>query len=181
MGARYDTADSGDDFELCRQVLLVHHTDHIVLHTDIIPWDREVMLTALMAWLEIGFSRILFAQILEKAFHGITTLPFPCLIFHICRVASVPLWNYDRLTESAKIVNVGFIKDDANQVAPKKGIQIDLPHLGDDLLLLLMSNSLGLTGQMMRLFLPLVRISMCRLPLPLHPVMLQAHLVLLHL
>ncbi|WMV18647.1 hypothetical protein MTR67_012032 [Solanum verrucosum] len=35
--------------------------------------------------------------------------------------ASVPSWNYDRLLEAMKTMNVGLIKDDANPATPRKG------------------------------------------------------------
>lgn len=60
-------------------------------------------------------------------------MPFPCLIFHICREAIVLVWHCDQLIQVTKIVDVGMIKDDANPTAPRKGIQIDLPSWGDDI------------------------------------------------
>lgn len=44
----------------------------------------------------------------------------------------MPLWHSDKLTGATKTVDVGLIKDYANPVALRKGIQIDLPRVGDD-------------------------------------------------
>uniref|UniRef100_M1DTU0 Integrase core domain containing protein n=1 Tax=Solanum tuberosum TaxID=4113 RepID=M1DTU0_SOLTU len=43
----------------------------------------------------------------------------------------VSVWHCDKLIEVTKIVDLGLIKDDANLASPKKGIDVDLPHLGD--------------------------------------------------
>uniref|UniRef100_M1DKC2 Integrase core domain containing protein n=1 Tax=Solanum tuberosum TaxID=4113 RepID=M1DKC2_SOLTU len=48
-----------------------------------LTWDRAVMVTALVAGVEIDFSRMLLAEIHERAFKTSTTYPFPCLIFQL--------------------------------------------------------------------------------------------------
>uniref|UniRef100_M1DUI5 Integrase core domain containing protein n=1 Tax=Solanum tuberosum TaxID=4113 RepID=M1DUI5_SOLTU len=100
---------------------------------NVISWDRVVMLATLVAGLAIGFARILIALIHERAFKTTTTLPFPCLIFHICRAAGVPIWHSDNLIEATKTVDIGLIKDDTNLAAAWRDPHVYLPPLGVDL------------------------------------------------
>lgn len=60
-----------------------------IIHTKLSPhkrtyfftWDSAVMLTILIARLEIDFSKILIAEIHETDFRKTTTVPFPYLFF----------------------------------------------------------------------------------------------------
>uniref|UniRef100_M1DZJ6 Integrase core domain containing protein n=1 Tax=Solanum tuberosum TaxID=4113 RepID=M1DZJ6_SOLTU len=99
---------------------------------NVVTWDRAVMIATLMEGLEINFSRILIIEINERSFKTTTTLPFPCLIFHHCREASVPIWHCDRLLEVTKIVDIGFIRDVTNIAASRREPQVDVPPLGTD-------------------------------------------------
>jgi len=58
---------------------------------NVVTWDRAVMLAALVAGRKIDFAQIPIAKIHERAFKTTTTLPFPCLIFHLCRAVGVPI------------------------------------------------------------------------------------------
>ncbi|WMV18578.1 hypothetical protein MTR67_011963 [Solanum verrucosum] len=98
----------------------------------VVTWDQAVMLAAIMVGLEIDFSCILITEIHERVFWRTTIMPFPCLIFHLCRDILVPVWHCDRLTEATKTIDVGLIKEDADPVALRKGIYIELPPMGDD-------------------------------------------------
>lgn len=89
---------------------------------NVVTWDRAVMLTSLLATLEIYFYQIIIAEIHERAFLKTTTMPFPYLIVCICREATVQVWHCDKLVEVRKTVNVGLVKDDVNPMAPRKGI-----------------------------------------------------------
>uniref|UniRef100_M1DMG7 Integrase core domain containing protein n=1 Tax=Solanum tuberosum TaxID=4113 RepID=M1DMG7_SOLTU len=89
------------------------------------------MLASVLAGIDIDFSEIIIAVIHEMAFLRTTTMPFPCLICCLCKEDTMPLWNCDRLTEETKIVDVGLIKDSANPTALRKGIQVELAHLGN--------------------------------------------------
>lgn len=66
---------------------------------NVVTWDRAVMLATLMAGLELDFARIVITEIHEKAFKTTTTLPFLCIIFHLCRAALVTIWHCDRLID----------------------------------------------------------------------------------
>uniref|UniRef100_M1DEU9 Integrase core domain containing protein n=1 Tax=Solanum tuberosum TaxID=4113 RepID=M1DEU9_SOLTU len=96
---------------------------------NMVTWDRVVMLAALVVGLEIDFTQILIAEIYERAFKTTITLPFPCLIFHLCRAAGVPIWHCDSLIEATKTVDISLIRDDANLAAPRRDPQVDLPPL----------------------------------------------------
>ncbi|WMV59042.1 hypothetical protein MTR67_052427 [Solanum verrucosum] len=87
----------------------------------------------ILTGLELDFVQILIAEIHERAFKTTTTLPFPCLIFHLCRAVEVPIWHCDRLMEVTKTMDASLIRDDANLAAPQRDPQVDLPIFGADL------------------------------------------------
>jgi len=99
----------------------------------VVTWDRVVMPAAIMVGLEIDVTHILISEIHERALKDTTTLPFLCLIFQLCREASVPVWHCDRLLDATKTLDIGLIWDDANLPAPLREIHVEVPHLGDDL------------------------------------------------
>uniref|UniRef100_M1DIX6 Integrase core domain containing protein n=1 Tax=Solanum tuberosum TaxID=4113 RepID=M1DIX6_SOLTU len=100
---------------------------------NVVTRDQAVMLAAIMAGLQIDFFRILIAEIHKRAFKTTTTLPFPCLIFHLCRECSVSIWHCDRLLEVNRTIDIGLIKDETNLDAPQRETQVTVPPLGDDL------------------------------------------------
>ncbi|KAG5610117.1 hypothetical protein H5410_021398 [Solanum commersonii] len=69
-----------------------------------LTWDKSVKVVVLVAAVEIGFARMLLAEIHERAFKTSTTYPFPCLI-----------------------------RDEANVVEPHREPQVEVPLLGADL------------------------------------------------
>ena len=69
----------------------------------------------------------------ERAFKVTTTYPFPCMIFALCRSAGVPIWQVDQLKAPQDTVDVGLIRDEANELAPRRGPRPELPPLADDL------------------------------------------------
>ena len=69
----------------------------------------------------------------EREFKVTTTYPFPCIIFALCRSAGVPIWHVDQLKTPQGIVDVGLIRDEANELAPRRGPRPELPPLADDL------------------------------------------------
>uniref|UniRef100_M1D9B9 Integrase core domain containing protein n=1 Tax=Solanum tuberosum TaxID=4113 RepID=M1D9B9_SOLTU len=113
--------------------LLVRNRHSPTQADNVVTWDRAVMKVAIMAGLEIDFAHILIAEIHKRAFKNTTTLPFPCLIFHLCREASVPIWHCDRLLEVTKTLDIDLIRDDANPVSPWMELKVDVPHLDVDL------------------------------------------------
>ena len=57
----------------------------------------------------------------ERAFKVTTTYPFPCMIFSLCRSAGVPIWHIDQLKTLLGTVDIGLIRDEANELAPHRG------------------------------------------------------------
>ena len=55
------------------------------------------------------------------------------MIFSLCRSAGVPIWHVDQLKTQQSTVDVGLIRDEANELAPQKGPRPELPPLTDDL------------------------------------------------
>uniref|UniRef100_M1E1D4 Integrase core domain containing protein n=1 Tax=Solanum tuberosum TaxID=4113 RepID=M1E1D4_SOLTU len=91
------------------------------------------MVAALVARFEIDFARMLLAEIHERVFRSTTTLPFPCIIFQLCRDVGVPIWHCHKLVPAIGTLDIGLIQDAANIAAPRRGPQIDVPALGADL------------------------------------------------
>ena len=76
---------------------------------------------------------ILQAVMHERAFKVTNTYPFPCMIFSLCRSAGVPIRHVDQLKTPQGTVDVGLIRDEANELASRKGPHQELPPLADDL------------------------------------------------
>ena len=92
------------------------------------------MLMAMMiAGFEVDFVWLLQEVMHERDFKVTTTYPFPCMFFAFCRSASVPIWNVDQLKTPQGTVDVGLIRDEANEFAPCRGPHPELPPLADDL------------------------------------------------
>lgn len=56
---------------------------------NMVTWIVLVMLTTIIAELELNLAQILNVEIYERAFKITTTLPFPCFIFHLCKTSQV--------------------------------------------------------------------------------------------
>ena len=69
----------------------------------------------------------------ERTFKVTTTYPFPCMMFALCRSAGVPIWHVDHLKTPQGTADVGLIRDEANELAPRRGPCLELPALSDDL------------------------------------------------
>ena len=69
----------------------------------------------------------------ERAFKVTITYPFPCMIFAICRTAGVPIWHIDQLKTPQGTVDIVLIRNEANELAPRRGTRPKLPPLADDL------------------------------------------------
>ena len=55
------------------------------------------------------------------------------MIFALCRSAGVPIWHVDQLKTPQGTVDVGLIRDEANELALRRGPRPELPPLADDL------------------------------------------------
>ena len=69
----------------------------------------------------------------REGIQGHYYLPFPCMIFALCRSAGVPIWHVDQLKTPQGTVDVGLIRDEANELSPRRGPHQDLPSLADDI------------------------------------------------
>ena len=87
----------------------------------------------MIAGFEVDFAWILQAVMHERAFKVTTTYPFPCMIFALCRTAGVPIWHINQLKTPQGTFDVGLIRDEANELAPRRGPRLELPPLADDL------------------------------------------------
>ena len=111
----------------CPPLPFPHSPDNIV------TWDREVLMAAMIDGFKVDFAWLLQAVMHERAFKVTTTYPFPCMIFSLCRSAGVPIWHVDQLKTPLSTVDVGLIRDEANELAPHRGPHLELPPLSDDL------------------------------------------------
>lgn len=100
---------------------------------NVVSWDRVVMIASVLVGLEIDFAPILITEIHERAFRITTTVPFPCLIFQLCRDAFVSVWHCVKLIDATKTMDIGLIRDDVYLAAPLREPPVTLPPLGDDL------------------------------------------------
>ena len=87
----------------------------------------------MIAGFEVDFTWLLQAVMNERDFKVTTTYHFPCMIFSLCRSAGVPIWNVDQLKTPRGTVDVGLIRDEAKEFAPRRGPRPELPPLADDL------------------------------------------------
>ena len=69
----------------------------------------------------------------ERYFKVTTTYPFPCMIFSLCRSAGVPIWHVDQLKTPLDTIDIGLIRNEANELAPRRGPRPELPPLADNL------------------------------------------------
>ena len=90
-------------------------------------------MVAIIARFKVDFAWILQTVMHERAFRVTTTYPFPCMIFSLCRSAGVSIWHADQLKTPLGTVDVGLIRDEANELAPPRGPRAELPPLADDL------------------------------------------------
>ena len=90
-------------------------------------------MAAMIAGFDVDFACILQAVRYERSFKVTTTYPFPCMIFSLYRSASVPIWHVDQLKTPQGNIDVGLIRDEANELAPRRGPRPELPPLADNL------------------------------------------------
>ena len=84
-------------------------------------------MAAMIARFEVDFAWLLQAAMHERAFKVTTTYPFTCMIFALCRTAGVPIWYIDKLKTPQGTGDVGLIKDEANELAPRRGPCPEVP------------------------------------------------------
>ena len=90
-------------------------------------------MAAMIAGFEMDFAWLLQAVMHKRDFKVRTIYPFPCMIFSLCRSAGVPIWHVDQLKTPLGTVDIGLIRDEANEFSPCRGPRPELPPLGDNL------------------------------------------------
>ena len=113
--------------------LLVRHCLSPTTTDNIVTWDRAVLMAAMIAGFEVDFAWLLQEVMHEREFKVTTTYPFPCMIFTLCRSAGVPIWHVDQLKTPQGTIDVVLIRDEANELAPRRGPRPELAPLADDL------------------------------------------------
>ena len=78
-------------------------------------------MAAKIAGFEVDFAWLLQAVMHERAFKVTTTYPFPCMIFSLFRSANMPIWHVDQVKNPQGNVDVGPIKDEANELSLRRG------------------------------------------------------------
>ena len=86
-------------------------------------------MAAMTAGFEVDFAWLLQAVMHERSFKVTTTYPFPCMIFSLCRSVGVSIWQVDQLKTPLDTVDIGLIRDEANELAPRKGPVQSCLHL----------------------------------------------------
>ncbi|TMX03847.1 hypothetical protein EJD97_013573 [Solanum chilense] len=96
--------------------LIVRHCLSPIGADNIVTWDHPVLMAAMIAGFKVDFAWLLHAVMYEKAFQVTTTYPFPIMI-------KTPPGTID----------IGLIRDEANELAPHRGPRVDVPLLGENL------------------------------------------------
>ena len=90
-------------------------------------------MVVMIAGFEVDFTWLLQTVMQERTFKVITTYPFPCMIFSLCRSAGGPIWHIDQLKTPLGTVDIGLIREEVNELAPRRGPRQELPPLSDNL------------------------------------------------
>ena len=78
-------------------------------------------MAAMIAGLKVDFAWILQAVTHERDFKVTTIYHFPRMIISLCRSAGVPNLHIDQLKTTLGTVDIGLIRDEANELAPRRG------------------------------------------------------------
>ena len=77
-------------------------------------------MAAMIVGFEVDFTWLLQVVMHERAFNVTTTYPFPCIVFALCRSAGVPIWHIDHINTPPGTIDIGLIRDEANDLAPRR-------------------------------------------------------------
>ena len=97
-----------------------------MVRDNILTWDREVLVAALVAELEIDIVKLLISSIHERDFKSSTTYPFAYMIFKMCKDAGVTIYHRYVLRTPTGTFDIGLIRDEANEAAPQRGPRVDV-------------------------------------------------------
>ena len=109
--------------------MLVFHCLSPTAADNIVTWERAVLMAAMIAGFEVDFAWLLQEVMHERAFKVTTTYPFSCMTFALYRSAGVPIWHVDQLKTPMGTVDVGLIRDEAKELAPRRGPRQSCPNL----------------------------------------------------
>ena len=87
----------------------------------------------MIAGFEVDFVCLLQAVMHERAIKVSTSYPFPFMVFALCRSAGVLISHIDRINTPSGTVDIGLIRDEANELAPCRGLRPEVPPLGENL------------------------------------------------
>ena len=107
--------------------LIVRHSLFPTTVDNIVTWDRAVLMAAMISEFEVDFAWLLQAIMHERDLKVTPTYPFPCMIFSLCRSAGVPIWHVDQLKTPLGTVDIGLIRNEANELASRRGPCLELP------------------------------------------------------
>ena len=114
-------------------MVIIRHFLSPTAADNIVTWDRVVLMAAMIDGFEVDFTWLLQVVMHERAFKVTTTYPFPCMIFYVCRSACVAICHNDQLMTPLATVDIGLIRDEANELSPCRGPRPELPPLGDNM------------------------------------------------
>ena len=69
----------------------------------------------------------------KRAFKVTTTYPFPCMVFSLCASIGVLIFIINELKTLQGNIDIGLIKDEANELAPRRRLRPELPPLSENL------------------------------------------------
>ena len=113
--------------------VLVRHYFSPTAADNIVTWDRAVLMASMIVGFKVDFVWPLQVVTHKRAFKVTTTYPFPCMIFSLCGSAGVPIWHRDQLKTPRGTINIGLIRDEANELSPCRGSRPEIPPIADDL------------------------------------------------
>ena len=109
--------------------LIVRHCLSPTAADNIVTWDRAVLMVTMIVGFKVDFAWLLQAVMHERAFKVTTSYPVSCMIFSLCRSAGMPIWHVDQLKTPLGTIDIGLIRDEANELAPRRGPHPGCPHL----------------------------------------------------
>ena len=72
-------------------------------------------MVAMIMRFEVYFTWLLQVVMYKRAFKDTITYPFLCMVFALCRLAEVPVWHINVLKTPPSTVDIGLIRDEANE------------------------------------------------------------------
>ena len=90
-------------------------------------------MAAMFAGIDVDFAWLLHVVMYERDIKVTTTYSFPCMVFEFFRSAGVPVWHIDVIKTPPGKVDIGLIRDEANELSSHKGPRPEVQTLGENL------------------------------------------------